>query len=242
MLSRRLFCGCLPFALTASAVAAPAPQSSGGRRAGAACAVMTKDRLAATTPDEALERLRQGNVRFVEGRTVNCDLRQQVRKTADGQAPFAMVMGCIDSRVPPELVFDQHIGDVFCSRIAGNFINDDIIGSAEFAAKVMGAKAIVVLGHSSCGAIKGAIDGVELGYLTGALQKIEPAVTASKTTGARNSKNASFVQEVADRNVHLAVEQLTAKSKILADLVAAKQLRVVGAMHDVSSGKVHFFA
>ena len=242
MISRRLFCGCLPFALTASAVAAQAKSEikSTASQEGSACAVMTKARLTATTPDEALDRLRQGNARFVDGHTINCDLRQQVAETADGQAPFAMVMGCIDSRVPPELVFDQRIGDVFCSRIAGNFINDDIIGSAEFATKIMGAKAIVVLGHSSCGAIKGAIDGAELGHLTGALRKIQPAVAATQTTGARNASNYEFVQQVADRNVTMAVEQLT-KSPVLAELVAAKQLHIVGAMHDVHSGKVKFF-
>lgn len=205
------------------------------------CAVFDRARQSATTPDEALARLRDGNARFVSGKTVNCDLMAQVRATAAGQAPFAAVVGCIDSRVPPELVFDQRIGDIFSARIAGNFVNTDIIGSLEFATKLAGAKLIVVLGHSECGAIKGAIDRVKLGNLTAMLANIEPAV--DQTTGVfgqRTAKNSQFVQAVADTNVRLAVETLLNRSPVIGELVQAGSLKVVGAMHNVATGQVKF--
>lgn len=201
---------------------------------------MTRDRQHAITPDEALARLKAGNERFIDGKTINCDLMQQAKETAKSQAPFAAIVGCMDSRVPPELVFDQRIGDVFCTRVAGNFINTDFLGSLEYAAKVAGARAIVVLGHSDCGAVKGAIDHVKLGNLTATLAHIQPAVTASKAGGERTSKNAAFVQAVAETNVKMGVAALTAKSPVLKDLVKAGQLRIVGAMHDLATGRVSF--
>ncbi|MCF2525238.1 carbonic anhydrase [Bradyrhizobium sp. G127] len=203
---------------------------------------MTRDRQHAITPDEALARLKAGNERFIDGKTINCDLIQQAKETAKSQAPFAAIVGCMDSRVPPELVFDQRIGDVFCTRVAGNFINTDFLGSLEYAAKVAGARAIVVLGHSDCGAVKGAIDHVKLGNLTATLAHIEPAVKASKAGGERTSKNAAFVQAVAETNVKMGVAALTAKSPVLKDLVKAGQLRIVGAMHDLATGCVSFMA
>jgi carbonic anhydrase len=235
MLSRRAFCTCasLPFASTLVPNAAHAAD---------ACAVMTRDLQKNVSPDDAINRLKDGNARFVSGKTINCDLMAQVKGTASGQAPFAAIVGCIDSRVPPELVFDQRIGDVFCARVAGNFINTDIIGSLEFAAKVAGTPAIVVLGHSECGAIKGAIDHVKLGNLTAMLANIDPAVKATKASGARDSKNAAFVQAVAENNVTMGVAMLTKKSAVLKELVAAKRLRIVGAMHDVATGRVSFMA
>lgn len=235
MLSRRAFCTCasLPFASTLVPNAAHAAD---------ACAVMTRDLQKNVSPDGAINRLKEGNARFVSGKTINCDLMAQVKGTASGQAPFAAIVGCIDSRVPPELVFDQRIGDVFCARVAGNFINTDIIGSLEFAAKVAGTPAIVVLGHSECGAIKGAIDHVKLGNLTAMLANIDPAVKATKASGARDSKNAAFVQAVAENNVTMGVAMLTKKSAVLKELVAAKRLRIVGAMHDVATGRVSFMA
>jgi carbonic anhydrase len=235
MLSRRAFCTCasLPFASTLVPNAAHAAD---------ACAVMTRDLQKNVSPDDAVNRLKEGNARFVSGKTINCDLMAQVKGTASGQAPFAAIVGCIDSRVPPELVFDQRIGDVFCARVAGNFINTDIIGSLEFAAKVAGTPAIVVLGHSECGAIKGAIDHVKLGNLTAMLANIDPAVKATKASGARDSKNAAFVQAVAENNVTMGVAMLTKKSAVLKELVAAKRLRIVGAMHDVATGRVSFMA
>jgi carbonic anhydrase len=166
----------------------------------------------------------------------------QVRATATGQAPFAAVVGCIDSRVPPELVFDQRIGDIFSARVAGNFVNTDIIGSLEFAAKLAGAKLIVVLGHSECGAIKGAIDKAELGNLTATLANIHPAIEqTSGIPGEHSSKNHELVQAVADTNAKLAATMLLDRSPVLRELVEAGNLKVVAAMHDVHTGKVTVF-
>ena len=205
------------------------------------CAVFTRERQRGTSPDAALRMLVEGNERFVSGRTVNCDLRMQVRETAAGQAPFAAIVGCIDSRVPPELVFDQRIGDVFCARIAGNFVNDDILGSLEFSTELSGAKLIVVLGHSECGAIKGAIDGAKLGHLTAMLRAFAPAIKAAKATGEANTKNKAYVQAVADANAKLTAAQVASRSLVLRKLVDDKKLRVVSAMHDVATGRVTFF-
>ena len=146
------------------------------------------------------------------------------------------MVGCIDSRVPPELVFDQRIGDIFCARVAANFVNTDILGSLEFATKVTGARAIVVLGHNECGGIKGAVDNVKLGNLTAMLTNIRPAVQATKTSGERNSKNHDFVQAVAIENAKLAAAKVTSASPVMKELVAAKQLRVIPAMHDLATG------
>lgn len=234
MLTRRSFCGCVPLAATLFATNALA--------VGQDCAIFTPERQKAVSPDEAIERLKAGNDRFLAGSSINCDLMAQVRETASGQAPFAAILGCIDSRVPPELVFDQRIGDVFCARIAGNFVDTDILGSLEFATKVVGARAIVVLGHSSCGAIKGAIDDVKLGNLTAMLANIRPAVDAVKSEGERTSANHEFVQAVAEENVHRGVAQLAERSEVLAGLVAEGQLRIVPAMHDLETGRVTFLA
>lgn len=208
-----------------------------------ACAVFTPERQKSVTPAAALELLIAGNARFLSGKTINCDLLAQVRATASSQSPFAAIVGCMDSRVPPELVFDQRIGDVFAARIAGNFVNDDIIGSLEFATKVAGAKAIVVLGHTECGAIKGGVDGAKLGLLTKMLENFDPAIQAAKSVeGERNSKNKVLVQAVADANAKLAAKKLTDRSGVLRELVEQKQLVIVAAMHDVSTGAVKFLA
>jgi carbonic anhydrase len=186
MLSRRHVC-CTGI-LAATAVI------SGKVMAADQCAVQTRERQVALSPDDALRELKAGNERFLSQSMRNCDLLGQVRATAGGQFPFAVVIGCIDSRVPPELVFDQRIGDVFSARIAGNVAEDDVVGSAEFATKLAGAKLIVVLGHSECGAVKGAIDGAELGKLTHLLQRIRPAVEANRNApGEHTSKNKEFV-------------------------------------------------
>lgn len=234
MLNRRSFCGCVSAALFTGLA------TTGARSAPVECAVMTRDRQKAISPDEAIAQLKEGNVRFVSSKIVNCNLMEQVKETSAAQAPFAAVVGCIDSRVPPELVFDQTIGDVFCARIAGNFVNTDIIGSLEFATKVAGARAIVVLGHNDCGAIKGAVDNVKLGNLTATLANIMPAVAASKTTGERTSKNAPFVQAVAETNARMAAANLTSRSPVLKGLVKTGQLRVAAAMHDLATGRVTF--
>ena len=166
-----------------------------------------------------------------------------MKATADGQYPFAVVLGCIDSRVPPEVIFDQGIGDIFSPRIAGNFANTDIIGSIEFATQLAGAKLIVVLGHTECGAVKGACDGAVMGNLTATLSNLAPAVYAVKDAGPdRTSKNAKFVQMVADANVKLTVEALSQRSSVLSQRVAKGELKIVGAMQSVATGKVQFLA
>lgn len=193
------------------------------------------------TAEEALARLKEGNARFVAGRPAERDLMQQVRRTSGGQSPFAAVLGCIDSRVPPELVFDQGIGDLFSVRIAGNFVNEDILGSLEFACKVAGARLIVVLGHSHCGAVIGACDGVRLGHLTGALKHLQPAVDAVPASdGQRTSENAAFVQRVAEKNVDLTVAAIQEQSAVLREMAEQGAIAVVGAMYDVASGAVTF--
>lgn len=208
-----------------------------------ACAVFTKDRQAAIDPSGALQKLKDGNARFVSGRSIHCDLMAQVRATAKAQAPFAAVVGCVDSRVPPELVFDQQIGDIFCARIAGSFVNTDIIGSLEFATKLAGAKAILVLGHSECGAIKGAIDDVKLGNLTAMLANIRPAVAkVTALKGPHTSKDAAFVQAVGEQNTRDAAAMLLSRSAVLQELVASGNLAVAAAMHDLSTGIVTWLA
>jgi len=170
-------------------------------------------------------------------------LMTQVKGTASAQAPFAAVLGCMDSRVAPELVFDQRIGDIFSVRIAGNFVNTDILGSLEYATQVAGSKLIVVLGHSDCGAVKGAVDDVKLGNLTTALANIRPAVLkVAGSSGAHTSKDKKFVQSVADQNAKDAAEQLTSRSDVLALLAKQDRLKIVSAMHDVSTGAVSWFA
>ncbi len=212
-------------------------------RARDACAVFTKSTQSAITPDAALAALKDGNARFVAGRTIHCDLRAQVKETAAGQAPFAAVLGCMDSRVPPELVLDQRIGDIFAVRIAGNFANPDIIGSLEYAIKVAGAKLIVVLGHTDCCAVKGAIDDVRLGNLTGALANIRPAIDrVTDVEGPRSSKNEKLVLRVSTQNAKDAATMLTARSDVLATLVHEGRMKVVPAMHDVRTGAVTWFA
>jgi carbonic anhydrase len=205
--------------------------------------VMTGATQKAMTPDQALAELKAGNERFLSGRMYRRDWIAQVKATSAGQYPFAVVLGCIDSRVPPEVIFDQGIGDIFSPRIAGNFANTDIIGSIEFATQLAGPKLIVVLGHTECGAIKGACDGAVLGNLTSTLSNLAPAIYAVKDVQAdRTSKNSVFVQKVADANVRLTVEALKQRSSILSDRVAKGELKVVGAMHSVASGKVTFLA
>ncbi|AVO47937.1 carbonic anhydrase [Melaminivora suipulveris] len=213
----------------------------GAAWAQAACAISTAATQGAMTPDAALKRLQEGNARFMAGAPLNCDLRQQVRGTAQAQAPFAAVVGCIDSRVPPELVFDQHIGDIFAARVAGNIVNDDILGSLEFATRLAGARLIAVLGHSECGAVKGAIDGAQLGHLTGLLARIRPSLQRLDYSGVPSSKDAALVQRVAERNVRDAVAQLE-RAEVLRALIDQGQLKVVGAMHDVATGRIVWLA
>jgi len=203
----------------------------------------TQEAQAAMSPQDALAKLRAGNARFVAGQSRARNLPAEVRATAGGQYPFAVILSCLDSRAPVELLFDQGIGDLFNARVAGNVLNDDILGSLEFACKVSGSKLIVVLGHSNCGAIKGAVDNVELGKLTGLLAKIKPAATqVPETIQPRTSKNDQFVQKVAEANVRLVTQQIREQSPILREMLDAGTIGLVGAMYDLATGEVHFFA
>jgi carbonic anhydrase len=203
---------------------------------------ITKEMQNAISPSMALDLLKEGNKRFVNNLKINRNLLQQANDTSDGQHPFAVILSCIDSRTSAELIFDQGLGDVFSVRIAGNIVNEDILGSMEFGCKVAGAKIIVVLGHTKCGAIKGACDNVELGNLTSLIAKIKPAVDQEmSTTQNRNSGNASFVENVAELNVSLSVKNILLQSPIIAEMVKNDEIGIVGGVHDISTGEVNFF-
>ncbi|WP_088339858.1 carbonic anhydrase family protein [Robiginitalea sediminis] len=198
---------------------------------------------ASMTPQKALQFLKKGNLRFQQNLKANRNLLEQVNDTKDGQFPFATVLSCIDSRVSAELVFDQGLGDIFSIRIAGNFINQDILGSMEFACKLAGTRLLLVLGHTSCGAVKGACDHARLGHLTTLINKIEPAVAAVKEPreeSERTSKNLQFVDAVAEENVRMALENIRSQSKILCEMERDGEIGIVGAMYDISTGEVRF--
>lgn len=187
--------------------------------------------------------LEEGNRRFLEGKRENRDYLSQVGATRAGQWPYAVVLSCIDSRIPAEIVFDVGIGDIFSARVAGNFVNDDILGSMEFACKLAGAKLVVVMGHTSCGAVKGACDHVELGNLTGMLANLTPsvdAVTEPADAAQRTSANGEFVQAVARKNVEFTLDAIRERSQILRELEEAGDIRLVGAMYHVETGAVEF--
>jgi len=215
----------------------------GTTQSGVFCATQDEKRCqSAVTPRQVLERLKAGNERFANGYMTARNFDEQVKATAAGQFPLASIVSCIDSRAPAEILFDQGIGDLFNARVAGNIINDDILGSLEFASKVAGARLVVVLGHTSCGAIKGACDDVQLGHLTGLLARIMPAVKAVETRDAdRSSKNYAFVEKVAERNVRLGVEEIRDMSPILREMENKGEIMIVGAMYDVASGKVTWY-
>lgn len=200
----------------------------------------TKETQDSLSPQLALDILKEGNDRFVKNLKANRNLLEQVNETRSGQFPFAVILSCIDSRVPAEMIFDQGLGDIFSIRIAGNFINEDILGSMEFACKVAGSKLIVVLGHSECGAIKGACDHVELGNLTALLSKIKPALDSVEEHGDRSSSNKDFVQKVADKNVDIALEQVSRRSHVLKEMLENQEIEIVSAMYSVGTGKVDF--
>ncbi len=203
---------------------------------------LTKEMQEAITPVMALDLLKEGNKRFVNNLKINRNLLQQANETSDGQHPFAVILSCIDSRTSAELVFDQGLGDVFSIRIAGNILNEDILGSMEFGCKVAGSKIIVVLGHTKCGAVKGACDHVEMGNLTVLLSKIRPAVDdETTTTENRNSNNSVFVENVATINVKRTVKSIMERSPILKELIESGQIGIVGGSHDITTGEVTFY-
>lgn len=204
----------------------------------------TQETQATMTPEKSLQFLKEGNERFVKNLKANRNLLEQVNDTKEGQFPFATILSCIDSRVSAELVFDQGLGDIFSVRIAGNFVNEDILGSMEFACKLAGTKLIVVLGHTSCGAVKGACDHAEMGNLTKLIQKITPAVNAvtePKDESLRNSKNLDFVDTVSKKNVELTIERIHKESPILDDMEKNGEIRIIGAMYNITTGAVEFY-
>lgn len=203
---------------------------------------LTKEMQEKITPTIALELLKEGNKRFINNLKINRNLLEQANETSDGQHPFAVILSCIDSRTSVELIFDQGLGDVFSIRIAGNIVNEDILGSMEFGCKVAGAKMIVVLGHTQCGAIKGACDHVEMGNLTALLSKIQPAVYEEKTTlEHRDASNHEFVEKVTTINIKRTVDAILQRSPIIKELIEKGQVGIIGANHNIASGEVTFY-
>lgn len=203
---------------------------------------LTKEMQNAISPAMALDLLKDGNKRFVNNLKINRNLLQQANETSDGQHPFAVILSCIDSRTSAELIFDQGLGDIFSIRIAGNILNEDILGSMEFACKVAGSKIIVVLGHTKCGAVKGACDHIEMGNLTALLSKIRPAVDdETATINDRNSSNTAFVENVATINVKRTVQSIVERSSILKDMIEKGEIGIIGGTHDITSGQVVFY-
>lgn len=202
----------------------------------------SKETQSSLTPDLALEILKEGNERFVNNLKANRNLLQQVNETSAGQFPFATILSCMDSRTSAELIFDQGLGDIFSIRIAGNILNEDILGSMEFATKVVGTKIVIVLGHTKCGAIVGACNNVKMGNLTGLLEKVIPAIESEKITQEnRNGSNPSFVNNVTKLNVQLTIDRIRNESQIVSELEQQKDIKIIGAVYDVDNGKVDFF-
>lgn len=202
--------------------------------------VQTKESQAAMTPAQALEQLKQGNQRFVSGQRKTRDLNAKVIATAAGQHPFAAIVSCMDSRAPMEIILDQGIGDMFSLRTAGNVVDEDVLGGLEYAAKVVGVKLLLVLGHSGCGAVKGAVDDVQLGNLTQLLAKIRPAIALAAPGSFSSDK--PFVKRVEEQNVRLGIKQIREHSKVLREMLDAGTIRVAGGMYDIETGKVVLLA
>lgn len=203
--------------------------------------VMTKEEQAKLKPDVVLQQFIEGNKRFQSGITTVRDHSEQARKSATGQYPKAVVLSCLDSRVPVEDVFDQGLGDIFVGRVAGNFVNEDLLGSMEFACKVAGAKLVLVMGHQHCGAVQGAIDNVKMGNITAMLSKIKPAVLMSQDfTGEKSSKNEEYVRHVSENNVKHAIQQIRAKSTILKEMEEKGEIKIVGVFYRLTDGTMEF--
>jgi carbonic anhydrase len=207
-----------------------------------ATGTLTKEERDRLTPGQVIDELKRGNERFRSGKSASRDYRDQQLASAAGQYPAAVALGCVDSRAPAEIIFDVGIGDMFSARIAGNVVNDDLLGSLEFACAVAGAKAVVLFGHTACGAVKGAIDDVEMGNLTGLLARIKPAISATPFTGEKSSKNAAYVDAVARTNVLLGLEGIRRRSPILADLEKKGAIQIVGGMYDLATGSLAFLS
>jgi carbonic anhydrase len=202
----------------------------------------TKDTQESLTPELALEILKEGNERFVNNIKAHRDLLQQANDTSSGQFPFAAILSCIDSRTSAELIFDQGLGDIFSIRIAGNILNDDILGSMEFACKIAGSKLIVVLGHTKCGAIEGACNNIELGHITTLLHKIKPAIAIeTETKSERNAGNKTFVENVTRNNVTIIVHQVKEQSPLLREMEQSGKIKIIGGLYDLDTGKVRFY-
>ncbi len=208
----------------------------------AQAAALTKAQRDAMTPDDVIAMMKRGNERFRAGKLQTHDYLAQKRASVKGQYPAAVILSCMDSRAPAEIILDAGIGDTFNARVAGNIVNDDMLGSLEYACAVAGSKVVLVMGHTSCGAIKGAIDGAKLGHLTGLLDKIKPAVDATKFDGERTSKNDAFVDAVAATNVRQAIDEIRRRSDVLAGLEKDGKIKIVGAMYHLVGGKVEFYA
>ena len=204
--------------------------------------VHTKETQDKLTPEHALEILKEGNERFVNNIKAHRNLLQQVNETSSGQFPFAAILSCIDSRTSAELIFDQGLGDILSIRIAGNILNEDILGSMELACKIAGSKLIVVLGHTKCGAIVGACDNIVLGNITALLNKIKPAIEQETvTTTERNGNNKTFLRNVTVNNVFITVQKIKEQSSILNEMEEAKQIKIIGGLHDIDTGQVIFY-
>jgi carbonic anhydrase len=228
------------FLAAVGACATTRPVASSAQALTQAHGALTKEQRDRLTPAQVLDELKKGNERFRAGAMVSRDYRAQQRSSAAAQFPACVALGCVDSRVPAEVIFDVGIGDMFSARIAGNVVNDDLLGSLEFACAVAGAKVIVLFGHTACGAVKGAIDDVEMGNLTGLLARIKPAITAAKSSGKASSKDAAYVDAVARSNVLLGLDGIRRRSPILADLEKKGTILIVGGMYDLSTGTLEF--
>lgn len=236
-LGRRDFLGTLGMC-----AAAPLARLSLVQMATSPSGSLTKERRDSMSPSQVIDELKKGNERFRTGKMTTRDYLAEKRASAAGQYPAAVVLGCLDSRVPAEIIFDAGIGDTFVGRVAGNVVNDDMLGSMEFACAVSGAKIVLVLGHTACGAVKGAINDVVLGNLTGLLARIKPAIPATKFDGEKSSKNGPYVDAVARTNVVLALGEIRRRSPILEDLEKKGTIQITGAMYDLSTGMVEFVA
>jgi carbonic anhydrase len=235
-LDRRRFLG----ATLATCAVAPTSAYSFMQHAVSLSNSLTKEERDSMTPAQVIDELKKGNQRFRSGKMTSRDYLAQKRSSATGQYPAAVILGCLDSRVPAEIVFDVGIGDTFVGRVAGNVVNDDMLGSMEFACAVSGAKVVLVLGHTACGAVKGAIDDVVLGNLTGLLARVKAAIPATKFDGEKSSKNANYVDAVARTSVVLGLSEIRRRSPILEELERKGSIKIAGAMYNLANGVVEF--